>query len=154
LLQYYFSNKLHRSDENYFSLLQDVVEERFRTEYLIALVVAVGLLLTIMMIVISLLVLRCKRTREKRRRRRNSFGGSSSGADNSFSGAGAEQRNGSAAASAANAASAASSAGMMRSRNGDCSSTETVDTQVRTFKTLISSEAVFLVVCDPSMNEL
>jgi hypothetical protein len=34
------------------------------------------------------------------------------------------------AANAASAAAAANAAGMMRSRNGECSSTETVDTQV------------------------
>ena len=114
---------------------QDVVEERFRTEYLIALVVAIGLFLTIIMIVVSLLVLRCKRTREKRRRRRNSFGGSSSGGnDNSYTGGGqtADQRSGSVVVAAANAAGSASSAtaAMIRSRNGECSSTETIDTQV------------------------
>jgi hypothetical protein len=45
-----------------------VVEERFRTEYLIAIVVAVVLLLIISLVVTTLLALRCQRTRAKRRR--------------------------------------------------------------------------------------
>lgn len=47
---------------------QDVVEERFRTEYLIALVVAVVLLLIISLVVTTLLAMRCQRTRAKRHR--------------------------------------------------------------------------------------
>ena len=48
--------------------LQDVLEERFRTEYLIAIVVAVGLLLIISLVVTTLLALRCQRSRAKRLR--------------------------------------------------------------------------------------
>ena len=45
-----------------FLYLQDVLEERFRTEYLIAIVVAVGLLLIISLVVTTLLALRCQRS--------------------------------------------------------------------------------------------
>ena len=48
--------------------LQDVVEERFRTEYLIAIVVAVVLLLIISLVVTTLLAMRCQRSRAKRLR--------------------------------------------------------------------------------------
>ena len=51
-----------------FLYLQDVLEERFRTEYLIAIVVAVGLLLIISLVVTTLLALRCQRSRAKRLR--------------------------------------------------------------------------------------
>ena len=47
---------------------QDVVEERFRTEYLIAIVVAVVLLLIISLVVTTLLAMRCQRSRAKRLR--------------------------------------------------------------------------------------
>ena len=45
-----------------FLYLQDVLEERFRTEYLIAIVVAVGLLLIISLVVTTFLALRCQRS--------------------------------------------------------------------------------------------
>ena len=51
-----------------FLYFQDVLEERFRTEYLIAIVVAVGLLLIISLVVTTLLALRCQRSRAKRLR--------------------------------------------------------------------------------------
>ena len=54
--------------EMIFLYLQDVLEERFRTEYLIAIVVAVGLLLIISLVVTTLLALRCQRSRAKRLR--------------------------------------------------------------------------------------
>ena len=43
-----------------------MVEERFRTEYLIAIVVAVVLLLIISLVVTTLLAMRCQRSRAKR----------------------------------------------------------------------------------------
>ena len=45
-----------------------MVEERFRTEYLIAIVVAVVLLLIISLVVTTLLAMRCQRSRAKRLR--------------------------------------------------------------------------------------
>ena len=45
-----------------------MVEERFRTEYLIAIVVAVVLLLIISLVVTTLLAVRCQRSRAKRLR--------------------------------------------------------------------------------------
>ena len=44
------------------------MEERFRTEYLIAIVVAVVLLLIISLVVTTLLAMRCQRSRAKRLR--------------------------------------------------------------------------------------
>ena len=45
-----------------FLYLQDVLEERFRTEYLIAIVVAVGLLLIISLVLTTLLAPQCQRS--------------------------------------------------------------------------------------------
>ena len=45
-----------------------MVEERFRTEYLIAIVVAVVLLLIISLVVTTLFAMRCQRSRAKRLR--------------------------------------------------------------------------------------
>ena len=54
-----------------FLLLQDVVEERFDTEYLVALVIACSLGGLVVIIVILLAAMRCKRSREDKRRRRS-----------------------------------------------------------------------------------
>ena len=80
------------------------MEERFRTEYLIAIVVAVVLLLIISLVVTTLLAMRCQRSRAKRLHR------------------------GSSSASTSNAI---ESSELKRSRSGgDLSNTDTVATQV------------------------
>ena len=69
------SDKHKKEDLNILQILdgslyyfQDVVEERFRTEYLIAIVVAVVLLLIISLVVTTLFAMRCQRSRAKRLR--------------------------------------------------------------------------------------
>ena len=79
------------------------MEERFRTEYLIAIVVAVVLLLIISLVVTTLLAMRCQRSRAKRLHR----------------------------GSTASTANAIESSELKRSRSGgDLSNTDTVATQV------------------------
>ena len=103
----------------YIFSFQDVVEERFRTEYLIAIVVAVVLLLIISLVVTTLLAMRIQRSRAKRHR------GSSS--------------------SAGSLATAIESSELKRSRSGgDLSNTDTVATQVN--PTLFYTKASKLVI--------
>ena len=79
------------------------MEERFRTEYLIAIVVAVVLLLIISLVVTTLLAMRCQRSRAKRLHR----------------------------GSTASTTNAIESSELKRSRSGgDLSNTDTVATQV------------------------
>lgn len=52
---------------------QDVVEERFNMEYLIAMIVATILVTLISFVAVTLMVMRCRRMRDKRRLRKASL---------------------------------------------------------------------------------